>query len=42
VRDYVAGDLLRAKLEEVIAADVPTRAEQVRARHLLVDTEEEA
>jgi len=42
VRDYVAGDLLRSKLEEVIAADVPTRAEQVRARHLLVDTEEEA
>jgi len=42
IRDYVAGDLYRIKLEEVITADLPTTAEQVRARHLLVATEEEA
>jgi parvulin-like peptidyl-prolyl isomerase len=34
--------LLRLKLEEVLVADVPTTAEQVRARHILLDTREEA
>jgi parvulin-like peptidyl-prolyl isomerase len=42
VRRFIAGDLYRFKLEDMIIADVPTTAEQVRARHILVDTEEEA
>jgi len=42
VREFVAGDLYRFKLEDIIIADVPTTAEQVHARHILVDTEEEA
>ncbi|MGC9359628.1 MAG: peptidylprolyl isomerase [Anaerolineae bacterium] len=42
VRKFVAGDLYRFKLEDIIIADVPTTAEQVHARHILVDTEEEA
>ncbi len=34
--------LLGEKLQEVMAAEVPTTAEQVHARHILVSTEEEA
>ncbi len=35
-------DLLRSKLQAVLAERVPTTAEQVHARHILVATEEEA
>ncbi len=42
VRKFLAGDLYRFKIEDMIMADVPTRAEQVHARHILVDTEDEA
>ena len=41
-RAMVATDLLRGKLEEAMAAEVPGAAEQVHARHILVATEEEA
>ena len=34
--------LLRQKLQEAMAAEVPTEAEQVHARHILVESEEEA
>lgn len=42
VRGFIAGDLYRFKIEDVIIADVPTTAEQVHARHILVASEEEA
>jgi len=34
--------IYREKLQEALAAEVPTTAEQVHARHILVKTEEEA
>ncbi len=34
--------ILREKLEEQLKADVPTTAEQIHARHILVETREEA
>jgi len=42
LRDMVTVQLLRAKLQEAMAAEVPTTAEQVHARHILVDTEDAA
>jgi len=41
-RSLLEGMLYREKLEEVIIAGVPTEADQVRARHILVETREEA
>jgi len=41
-RRLLEGMLYREKLEEVITAQVPTSAEQVRARHILLETREEA
>ena len=41
-RDLFVQGLYREKLEEALAAEVPTTAEQVQARHILVETEEEA
>jgi len=41
-RDLFAQSLYRQKLQEVLAEEVPATEEQVRARHILVETEEEA
>lgn len=41
-RDIIRTQLLRDKHREVIVADVPTVGEQANARHILVETEEEA
>ncbi|MFQ5854421.1 MAG: peptidylprolyl isomerase [Anaerolineae bacterium] len=41
-REILRGELLREKIRELIAADVPVTAPQVHARHILVETEEEA
>ena len=41
-RDLFVQGLYREKLQEDLAEEVPTTAEQVRARHILVETEEEA
>jgi len=41
-RDIVAVILLREKLRQVLADKVPTTAEQVHVRHILLDSEEEA
>lgn len=41
-RDIVAVNLLREKLRQVLAEKVPSTAEQVRARHILLESEEEA
>jgi parvulin-like peptidyl-prolyl isomerase len=41
-RQIVRTLVLRDKLRQVLAEEVPERAEQVRARHILVETEEEA
>lgn len=41
-RDIVRQQLLREKLRESITADLPTVVPQVHARHILVETEEEA
>jgi len=42
VREVFRTVLLRQKLQDALAAEVPTEAEQVHARHILVETEEEA
>jgi foldase protein PrsA len=42
LRDVYRNNLLREKLKEAIAADLPTSEEQVWARHILVDTEAKA
>lgn len=42
LRSVYRNNLLRSKLQEAIAADLPTSEEQVWARHILVDTEAEA
>lgn len=42
VRDLLESVMLRDKLEAALKAEVPTTAEQVHARHILVDTQEEA
>jgi hypothetical protein len=41
-REYIRQDLLATKLGEVLGESVPTSAEQANARHILVETEEEA
>ena len=41
-RDLFAQGLYREKLQEALGEEVPTTAEQVHARHILVETEEEA
>jgi len=41
-RELVAVELLREKLRQALAEKVPTTAEQVHARHILLDSEEEA
>lgn len=42
LRSVYRNNLLRSKLQEAIAAELPTTEEQVWARHILVDTETEA
>ena len=42
LREVLRTELLRQKLQEALAAEVPTTAEQVHARHILVKTEDEA
>ena len=42
IRDLFRNDLLRQKLQAHLEAQIPTTALQVRARHLLVETREEA
>jgi parvulin-like peptidyl-prolyl isomerase len=42
IRSVYEADLLRKKLVDEIAKDIPHTEEQVLARHILVDTEEEA
>lgn len=42
LRSVYRNNLLRSKLQEAVAADLPTSEEQVWARHILVDTEAEA
>ena len=41
-RGIVTDILLQEKLQEALGAEAPTEAEQARARHILVETEEEA
>jgi len=41
-RNYIRTSLLRQAVYEVVTADVPTSAEQVWARHILVPSQEEA
>jgi parvulin-like peptidyl-prolyl isomerase len=41
-REMVRASLFRQKLQEFLAQQVPTEAEQVHARHILVKTKEEA
>lgn len=41
-RQYFTTNLLKQKLQEALGADVPKKAEQAHARHILVETEDEA
>lgn len=41
-RQFIRKSILREKLQEAIGNEAPTTAEQARARHILVETEEEA
>jgi foldase protein PrsA len=41
-REIVRTQLIREKMQEFVGQQVPTTEPQVRARHILVDTEEEA
>lgn len=41
-RQYFTAILLKQKLQEALGADVPKTAEQAHARHILVETEDEA
>lgn len=41
-RHLIESSLYRQKVEEALTADLPTTAEQVHARHILVNTREEA
>ncbi len=41
-REVVRNDLLHRKLNEQFAVTVPTTTEQIHARHILVDTQEQA
>jgi len=41
-RDLVRAELLQRKVEDAIAEDVPTTTEHIRARRILVNTEDEA
>jgi parvulin-like peptidyl-prolyl isomerase len=40
--NVVRTDLLRRKLQDIFSATVPTTTEQIHARHILVDTKEQA
>lgn len=42
IRRIIEASLLRRKLQQALAAEVPTTAEQVHARHILVKTYEDA
>jgi foldase protein PrsA len=42
LREIFRNTMLRQKLQDALALEVPTEAEQVYARHILVDAEEEA
>lgn len=42
IRRMIEASLLRRKLQQALAAEVPTTAEQVHARHILVKTYEDA
>lgn len=42
IRRMIQASLLRRKLQQALAAEVPTTAEQVHARHILVKTYEDA
>lgn len=41
-RALIEMNVLRGKLQEALAEEVPTSGEQIHARHILVETEEEA
>ena len=41
-RSYIRAEILRDKLGDALGEEVPTIAEQAHARHILVETEEEA
>jgi parvulin-like peptidyl-prolyl isomerase len=41
-RDYIRAGLLTSKVADALGEEVPTVAEQANARHILVETEEEA
>lgn len=41
-REFVRTQLLRRKLSDVFASTVPTTTEQIHARHILVETKEQA
>lgn len=41
-RNIIQNSLLTDKVQEALGTEVPTSAEQVKARHILVETEEEA
>lgn len=41
-RHIIRASVLRSKLQEVLGDEVPTSAEQAHARHILVETEEQA
>jgi parvulin-like peptidyl-prolyl isomerase len=42
LRQLMSNELLRSKLRDALASEVPVDEEQVQARHILVETEEEA
>lgn len=42
LRELIRGDILQRKLVESLRAEVPTTAEQIHARHIVLGTEEDA